>query len=321
MMNNYRPIVSLILLITFLSCSKEETEVIEPAQSTLYDLVANSMNYSYLEAALRMTNLDEVLVGDDVYTLYAPDNNAFIGFLMRSGFNSLEEVPRETLKQILLNHVMIGQMEYRDFKSGFFQTAATSAANGNAMSIYINQVNMRVTLNGESRIVQGNVRASNGIIHVVDRIIPLPSLVTFILADPLLYNLAVALTRNDLTVDFTAVLSTQNGTSPAPFTVFAPNNLAFLDLLTELGVDRLSAIDEPTLNSTLNHHVVGEINTLSSDLSDNLLINTLEGEITANVTGGASLTDGNNRVSNIIVVDVQANNGVLHIIDKVILPF
>jgi len=320
-MNNYRPIVSLILLITFLSCSKEETEVVEPAQSTLYDLVANSMNYSYLEAALRMTNLDEVLGGDDVYTLYAPDNNAFIGFLMRSGFNSLEEVPRETLKQILLNHVMIGQMEYRDFKSGYFQTAATSAVNGNAMSIYINQVNMRVTLNGESRIVQGNVRALNGIIHVVDRIIPLPSLVTFVLADPLLYNLAVALTRNDLTVDFTAVLSTQNGTSPAPFTVFAPNNLAFLDLLTELGVDRLSAIDEPTLNSTLNHHVVGEINTLSSDLSDNLLINTLEGEITANVTGGASLTDGNNRVSNIIVVDVQANNGVLHIIDKVILPF
>ena len=212
-------------------------------------------------------------------------------------------------------------MEYRDFKSGYFQTAATSAANGNAMSIYINQVNMRVTLNGESRIVQGNVRASNGIIHVVDRIIPLPSLVTFILADPLLYSLAVALTRNDLTVDFTAVLSTQNGTSPAPFIVFAPNNLAFLDLLTELGVDRLSAIDEPTLNSTLNHHVVGEINTLSSDLSDNLLINTLEGEITANVTGGASLTDGNNRVSNIIVVDVQANNGVLHIIDKVTLPF
>lgn len=320
-MNNYRPIVSLILLITFLSCSKEEAEVVEPAQSTLYDLVANSMNYSYLEAALRMTNLDEVLGGDDVYTLYAPDNNAFIGFLMRSGFNSLEEVPRETLKQILLNHVMIGQMEYRDFKSGYFQTAATSAVNGNAMSIYINQVNMRVTLNGESRIVQGNVRASNGIIHVVDRIIPLPSLVTFVLADPLLYNLAVALTRNDLTVDFTAVLSTQNGTSPAPFIVFAPNNLAFLDLLTELGVDRLSAIDEPTLNSTLNHHVVGEINTLSSDLSDNLLINTLEGEITANDTGGASLTDGNNRVSNIIVVDVQANNGVLHIIDKVILPF
>ena len=83
----------------------------------------------------------------------------------------------------------------------------------------------------------------------------------------------------------------------------------------------MSSIDEPTLNLTLNHHVLGETNALSTDLSDNLTLNTLGGEITANITGGASLTDGNARVSNIIAVDIQANNGVLHIVDKVILPF
>lgn len=320
-MKYHKRIVPFLFLITILSCSKEEEEVLQIRQNTLYDLVANSMDYSYLEAALRITNLDDVLRGDDLYTLYAPDNNAFIGFLMRYGFESLDQVPVETLEKLLLNHVMVGQMEYRDFKSGYYKTAATSAASGKPMSIYINQVNMRVTLNGESRIVQGNVRASNGIIHAVNRVIPIPSLVTFVLADPLLYNLAMALTRDDLTVDFPAILSTQNGTSPAPFTVFAPINSAFVNLLGELGVDRLSAIDEPTLNSTLNFHVMGEVNALSSDLSDNLLINTLGGEITANITGGASLTDGNERVSNIIVVDVQANNGVLHMIDKVILPF
>jgi transforming growth factor-beta-induced protein len=320
-MKYHKRIVPFLFLITILSCSKEEEEVLQIRQNTLYDLVANSMDYSYLEAALRITNLDDVLRGDDLYTLYAPDNSAFIGFLMRYGFESLDQVPVETLEKLLLNHVMVGQMEYRDFKSGYYKTAATSAASGKPMSIYINQVNMRVTLNGESRIVQGNVRASNGIIHAVNRVIPIPSLVTFVLADPLLYNLAMALTRDDLTVDFPAILSTQNGTSPAPFTVFAPINSAFVNLLGELGVDRLSAIDEPTLNSTLNLHVMGEVNALSSDLSDNLLINTLGGEITANITGGASLTDGNERVSNIIVVDVQANNGVLHMIDKVILPF
>jgi len=59
---------------------------------------------------------------------------------------------------------------------------------------------------------------------------------------------------------------------------------------------------------------------LSSQLSDNLQLTTLGGNITANVTGGATITDGNNRVSNIIAVDVQANNGVIHVIDKVILP-
>ena len=83
----------------------------------------------------------------------------------------------------------------------------------------------------------------------------------------------------------------------------------------------MSSIDEPTLNLTLNHHVLGETNALSTDLSDNLTLNTLGGEITANITGGASLTDGNARVSNIITIDIQANNGVLHIVDKVILPF
>ena len=55
--------------------------------------------------------------------------------------------------------------------------------------------------------------------------------------------------------------------------------------------------------------------------SDNLTLNTLGGEITANISGGASLTDGNSRTCNIITVDVQANNGILHIIDRVILPF
>ena len=151
--------------------------------------------------------------------------------------------------------------------------------------------------------------------------ISIPSLVTFVLADPNLYNLGLALTRDDLTVDFPTILSTEYGSAPAPFTVFAPNNIAFVDLLNELKVERLSSIDEPTLNLTLNHHVLGETNALSTDLSDNLTLNTLGGEITANITGGVSLTDGNARVSNIIAVDIQANNGVLYIVDKVILPF
>ena len=69
-----------------------------------------------------------------------------------------------------------------------------------------------------------------------------------------------------------------------PFTVFAPTDQAFDDLLTELGIQSLSDIDEPTLSSTLTYHVVGEKNALSTDLSDNLQLNTLGGPVTANVT-------------------------------------
>ena len=310
-----------LFLISMYSCSKDEIEPQMVIQKTIFEHVASSMNYSYLTYALQKTDLDDVLNGEGDYTLYAPNNSAFIGFLMRGGYSNLDEVPTEALKKLLLNHVMAGQIRYRDFKSGYYPTAACSDVNDRPLSIYINQVNMRVTLNGSSRIVQGNVNGSNGVIHALNAVIPIPSLVTFVLADPNLYNLGLALTRDDLTVDFPTILSTENGSAPAPFTVFAPNNNAFVDLLNELEVERLSSIDEPTLNLTLNYHVLGETNALSTDLSDNLILNTLGGEITANITGGASLTDGNARVSNIITVDIQANNGILHIVDKVILPF
>ena len=95
-------------------------------------------------------------------------------------------------------------------------------------------------------------------------------------------------------------MNTESGGARAPFTVFALSNMAFVDLLNELDVDQLSLIDEPTLSLTLNHHVLDGINVLFSDLSDNLTLSKLGGKITVNVSGGASLTDGNSRVSNII---------------------
>ncbi len=310
-----------LLFISMHSCSKDENEPQMVIQKTIFEHVASSMNYSYLLYALQKTDLDDILNGDGNFTLYAPNNRAFIGFLMRRGYSALDEIPTEALKKLLLNHVMPGQIRYRDFKSGYYTTAAGSDVNDRPLSIYINQVNMRVTLNGSSRIVQGNINASNGVIHAVNAVIPIPSLVTFVLADPNLYNLSLALTRDDLTEDFPTILNTENGRAPAPLTVFAPNNMAFVDLLNELEIDRLNLIDEPTLNLTLNHHVLGETNALSSDLSDNLTLSTLGGDITANVSDGVSLIDGNARVSKIIASDIQANNGVLHIIDKVILPF
>jgi len=319
-MNKFLKIFSaLIIIFSLQSCSNDD-EVYDMEEQTISAKIISSMNYTYLAYALQKTNLSSVLNGTDKYTLMAPSNMAFRAFLMNNGFNTIDEVPENLLKQVLLNHVLKNELEYRDIETGYYKTVALSEASLVPLSIYINQVNMRVTLNGEARITQGNVRASNGIIHAVNRVIPLPSIVTFAKADQELTNLLIALTRSDLTVDFASILSTDVGTSPAPFTVFAPTDQAFMDLLIELGAQSLSDIDEPTLKSTLSYHVIGETNALSTDLTDNLQLNTLGGPITANVSGGATLTDGNNRVSKIIAVDIQAKNGVIHVIDKVILP-
>ena len=187
------------------------------------------------------------------------------------------------------------------------------------MSLYFN-TSSGVKFNGLSTVVVADVIAENGVSHAVDAVIDLPTVVDFALADPTFSTLVAALTDSRLTTDFVATLSTPNGTDPAPFTVFAPTNDAFTAVLTELGAADLAAIDEPTLNATLTYHIVAGLNVMAESLTDNFTVPTLGGDITANVTGGATLTDVNSRVSNIIATNVQAANGIIHVIDKVVLP-
>ncbi len=196
------------------------------------------------------------------------------------------------------------------------------------MSIYINTDN-GVTFNGVSSVTAADVVASNGIVHIVDGVIGLPTVVTFALADPNFGILVQALTRPDLTQSFVGLLSIPAGSAPSPFTVFAPINSAFESLLTELGVNSLNDIDEPTLSAVLSYHVIVGTNQVSTTLSDGMVFTTSldqavpgGGNITFNVgdNGEGILTDNNERTSNIIAVDVQADNGIIHAIDTVVLP-
>ncbi len=127
--------------------------------------------------------------------------------------------------------------------------------------------------------------------------------------------LVQALTRSDLSTNYADVLS---GTGP--FTVFAPTNAAFSALLTELNYASLDAIPAATLEAVLKYHVVsGKV--LSSSLTEGQNVTTLQGEtFTVSLAGGAKITDKNARVSNITTVDLEGSNGVIHVIDKVILP-
>ena len=279
--------------------------------------LANSA-FSNLVASLQAADGDlvNVLSGAGPFTVLAPDNAAFGNFLTDNGFAGLGDVPTDALSQVLLNHVIGGTILSTDLVALGADYANTSAsgAGGNAMSIYFD-TSSGVTFNGISSVTSADVIAANGVIHAVDAVIGLPTVVDFALADPNFSTLVAALTRSDLTFDYVTTLQ-----SDGPFTVFAPTNTAFGDLLTELGAGSLADIDEPTLKATLDHHAVAGANVRSGDLMDNMTVGTIGGNITANVTGGATLTDANNRVSNIIAVDVQAVNGVIHAIDKVILP-
>lgn len=313
--------IAFIALLSTGAISCDDNEDNTPKTNTITDfVVANQSNYSILLAALNRAdgNLPGVLSTAGPFTVFAPNDDAFTAFLNAKGFNSINDVPVAILTQILLNHVVSGSVESGMLTNGYVQTLSTATPNGANMNMYVN-VDNGVKLNGVSTVTAADNIVDNGVIHLVDAVIGLPTVVTFATADPSFSTLVAALTRDDQP-DFVSILSTANGTSPAPFTVFAPTNEAFGNLLTELGAGGLNDIDAATLTATLNLHVVGEANVTSDMLTDNMTVSTLGGDITANVTGGATLTDANDRISNIVAVDVQSANGVIHVIDKVVLP-
>lgn len=287
------------------------------ASPTLTGLAYTNPDLTSLYAALKITGLDVALADTGAeFTVFAPTNASFSAFLDAAGFSNINEVPVEVLTQVVLNHAISGALFAGDLTTSYANTLATFSDTDNNLSIYIN-TDSGVTLNGQSNVVAADVPATNGVAHVVDAVIGLPTVVTFATADPTFATLVAALTRDDQP-DFVSVLSTGDGSDPAPFTVFAPTNDAFGDLLVELGAASLDDIDGATLTATLNTHVIAGANVRAEDLVDGT-VGTLGSDIEINA-GDATITDLNGRVSNIIVVNVQAANGVVHAIDRVILP-
>ncbi|MEP2937742.1 MAG: fasciclin domain-containing protein [Gilvibacter sp.] len=291
--------------------------VVEAVVPTITGLAYVTPDLSSLYSALQITGLDVALADNEAeFTVFAPTNASFSAFLESAGFSTIQEVPVEVLTQVILNHAISGALFAGDLTTSYGNTLATFNGADDNLSIYIN-TDSGVTLNGQSNVVAADIAASNGVAHVVDAVIGLPTVVTFATADPTFQTLVAALTRSDMP-DYVSTLSTGVTVSPAPFTVFAPTNDAFTALLAELGLSSLDDIDTATLEATLNTHVIAGANIRAEGLTDGT-VSTLGDDIVIDATN-ATITDLNGRVSTIIVVNVQAANGVVHAIDTVILP-
>lgn len=320
----------LFLTVMFNSCSlNDDGDDVVLRDPTIVDIAASSPSLSLLVEALVAAdgNLPAVLSEEGPYTVLAPTNEAFQSFLNDNGFASIQDIPKDVLTQVLLNHVIAADVRSTDLVneiSGYTTTLATGADDEN-LSLYYS-TNSGVMFNGMASVVTGgaDIIASNGTIHVVDAVIALPSIADFALSNPALSNLVAALQLADSQDDSPMLVSTLNNNGDlAPFTVFAPTNDAFAALLMELdpeGNTGLGDLDPALVESVLGYHVIAGANVTSDELNSGALT-TLGGNITLDAEG-LTLTDPNGRVSNIIptLVDIQATNGVVHAIDLVILP-
>jgi transforming growth factor-beta-induced protein len=287
--------------------------------ATVVDIALSSDDFSILVAALTREDLTidfvGALSGEGPFTVFAPTNAAFAALLEELGVSSLNDIDVATLEAVLQMHVVAGKVMSTDLSEGL----AAETLLGQEITFSLEDGATVTDPNGrESNITAVDIEAQNGVVHVIDKVILSDmrpaTVVDIALSSDDFSILVAALTREDLTIDFVGALSGEG-----PFTVFAPTNAAFAALLEELGVSSLNDIDVATLEAVLQMHVVaGKV--MSTDLSEGLAAETLLGqEITFSLEDGATVTDPNGRESNITAVDIEAQNGVVHVIDKVIL--
>lgn len=309
-------VLAIISLLFFtISCDDNNSDDMPNVDNTITGIAKSNSNFTLLYQALIKAELAETLKGTTPYTVFAPTDAAFIAFLKTTPYASINDVPKEALTQILLNHVVIGTVKSTDLTNGYVKTLAKSATSGmNTMSLYVD-LTSGVKLNGVASVSTPDIKASNGYIHIVDAVINLPTIVTHALANKNFTSLVGALTKAGQP-DFVNILS---GTGP--FTVFAPTNDAFVALNTELAPEGIAGVSAESLTKVLLYHVVSG-NILAASLTEGQIVNTKQDpqSFSIQLTGGAKIKDNNDRISTIVATDVQCSNGVIHVLNKVLLP-
>merc|ERR1711971_376328 len=158
----------------------------------------------------------------------------------------------------------------------------------------------------DATVTAADVVAANGVVHVVDKVVLPPTIVNIAQSSDSHTVLVEALTKAKL-------VDTLSGAGP--FTVFAPTDKAFTDALTTLGVTKEQLLDRADLADILKYHVLsGKI--MSSDLKASQSPATVQGA-TVSITKGNSVKFADATVT---TADVAASNGVVHVVDKVVLP-
>lgn len=272
--------------------------VLLPPAVTVVDVVVNSPDHNTLETAVLAADLAGVLSGEGPFTLFAPTDAAFDALPDGTLTALLDDIP--ALTDILLYHAVSATVLSSDLSDGM--TATT--INGKDITVAVNPDG--VFING-AQVTVADIVTDNGVVHVIDAVLlpPRVSVVDVVVNSPDHNTLEAAVIAADL-------VGTLNG--DGPFTLFAPTDAAF----EALPAGTVTALlgDIPALTDILLYHAISGT-VLSSDLSDGLMAETINGEaveVTINTDGifinGAQVT----------VADIITDNGVVHVIDAVLLP-
>jgi len=282
---------------------------------------ANSRGFTALVAAATKAGLVPALsASTSSLTVFAPTDAAFTALATRLGFTSaaamVAQLDGPTLAKILQYHVLPTKKRASDLAAGnqptlyTFEGAATTLALSTTGGVRLTDEVLT-----EARVTTADVPASNGVIHVIDKVLVPPGVLTLVQMAQLNPSFSV-LVEAVVAANLASALS-----APGPLTVFAPTDAAFTAALTELTLTKAQLLASPGLAGILTYHVVpGNVRAANVvALPKPASVTTLQG--TAFTVGTTlAITDGRGRIANLAATDVIASNGVIHVIDKVLLP-
>ena len=301
-------------LIFLSSCDKDETP---PATNTITDVVVSGSNFTTLESAVIKANLQATLSGAGPFTVFAPDDAAFAA----SGITTavLNSLTAPQVQNILLYHTIGSKILAANVPAG--PNAKVITASGD--SVFVTKNATGVYVNG-IKVNTADISADNGVIHTIGKVlIPAAGNIVETAVANRLDSLVKAVTRATTAAGGDPTLAST--LSSARLTVFAPTNAAFTQLLSALSLSKIDDIPVATLLAVLRYHVVGG-RAFSSDLSAGNLAMLAGGNTVINLTngtaGGPTITGNGNGTnkSNIITTNIVCKNGVVHLIDRVLIP-
>lgn len=299
-------ILAITSLVAFSSCSKDDDDKEMDKPKNIVEVASSDARFSILVEAVTKANLATALQGDGPFTVFAPTNDAFKALFAELKVNGIADLDAATLTPILLNHVVSGKVKAADVATGYASTLNTNAPGGNSVKIFLNK-GSDVKVDG-SKVIIADIMASNGVIHAIDKVILPANVVSHAINNPNFSILVEAVVKANLVEALSG---------KGPFTIFAPTNEAFNKLFATLGVSGISDLTAEQLTPILLYHVVSG-NVTSSQVTTGSVPTLNEGNSLDIMVNGTSVTINTN--VKVIATDVQGTNGVIHVVDSVLLP-
>lgn len=271
--------------------------------ATIVQVATEAGQFQTLVAAVKAAGLADTLSGKGPFTVFAPTDEAFAKLGKDAIADLLKPENKKKLVAVLTYHVAGAELPAAKV------TTAKSIATlqGQALTVAVDGGKVKV---GGANVVKTDVTASNGVIHVIDAVLMPP-------AEPSIVDVAAkAGTFGTLLAAAKAAGLAETLAKDGPFTVFAPTDAAFAALGNDAVADLLKPENKQKLAAILKHHVVaGRV--MAADAMKLKEATTIGGTTLALRSEGKSLRVGGATVT---AADVAAGNGVIHVVDAVIVP-